>query len=408
MDNMENREKIHDLKNMISKHIDEQELISLTEEMIRIPSHDGVENQETKVAEYIKSVFGKEDIPCHLKEIEDGRCNVIAALKGTGGGKTLLLNGHTDTVGPDGMPGAFNPAISGGKLFGRGSSDMKGPLASMIGAVLAIKRSGLKLRGDLIFTGVINEECGSMGTISLLEDGLTADAAIVGEPTELQICTAHRGVQWYEFHFIGNAVHGGCQSSGVNAIEKAVDFINEVRSRLVPEIYARTHPLLKEATLNIGVIHGGTQLSTVAGDCYVYVDRRFLPDESHAEGESEFMEIIERLEKRDPDFKCEMKITDKLYKDGYYPVACETPTDHPFVTLMEEVVESVTESKPVLGYFPAWTDGGLLSTYGKIPTVILGPGIIKCCHSKEEYIPIAHLSKAALIYALTAINYCNQ
>ena len=299
------------LKETLLTRISEEHLVEMTSDMIRIESYFGVPNQETGVAKYIKSVFDAHDIPCELKEVADGRCNVIATLDSGNPGKTLLLNGHTDTVEPNDMEDAFIPKIVDGKLYGRGASDMKGPLAAMMEAMIVLKETGELKKGKIIFSGVLDEEHNSIGTIDLLESGITADGAIVGEPTELQVHTAHRGLEWFKFHFIGKTVHGGAQRDGINAISKAVAFINEVEQKLIPEVFSRKHPLLKEATVNVGIIHGGTQLSTVAGDCDVYVDRRFLPYETYEEVTQQFQDILDNLSAKDPQFKCEMRVTDE-------------------------------------------------------------------------------------------------
>ncbi len=389
--------------------ISEDHLIKMTSEMISIPSYAGIPNQETSVAMYIKSIFDENDICCELKEVTDGRCNVIATLKSEKPGKKIILNGHIDTVEPNDMEDAFVPRIDCGNLYGRGASDMKGPVAAMIEAMIAIKKSDSLKSGEIIFTGVIDEEHNSKGTIDLLESGITADAAIVGEPSDLEIHTAHRGLEWFEFHFIGKTVHGGAQDEGVNAISKAVDFINAMEESLIPEIFSRKHDLLKEATLNYGVIHGGTQLSTVAGDCYLYVDRRFLPYETYEEVVEQFKTLLNSLSIKDPFFRCEMRVTEESkMKDGYVHLPMEIDPEHPFVSLIKRHVEDVTEKPAIMSFFPAWTDGGLLKGYRNIPTVVFGPGIVSCCHSKEEHIPIWHLPKAALIYALTAVEFCNS
>ncbi len=397
------------LKEVLMSHISEDHLVEMTSDMIRIESYYGVPNQETGVAKYIKSIFDANGIFCELKEVADGRCNVIAKLDSGKPGKTILFNGHMDTVEPNDMEDAFEPKIVDGKLYGRGASDMKGPLASMIEAMIAIKETGTLEKGTIIFTGVLDEEHNSIGTIDILESGITADGAIVGEPTELQVHTAHRGLEWFKFHFIGKTVHGGAQRDGINAISKAVDFINAMEGKLIPEVFSRTHPLLKEATVNYGVIHGGTQLSTVAGDCELYVDRRFLPYETYEEVTQQFQDLLDELAAKDPKFKCEMQVTEEsAMKEGYVHLPMEIELDHPLVSMIRKAVTASTGEEPVMGFFPAWTDGGLLKGFGNIPTVVLGPGIVACCHSKEEHIPVDHLPKAALIYALTALDFCHS
>ena len=279
----------------------------------------------------------------------------------------------------------------------------------MIGAMIALKETGALEEGKVVFTAVVDEEHKSIGTIDLLESGITADGAIVGEPTELQVCTAHRGLEWFQFHFIGKAVHGGAQREGINAIQKAVSFINALESDLMPQVFSRKHPLLREATLNYGVIHGGTQLSTVAGECDLYVDRRYLPYETYDEMTAEFKNLLDKLASEDPKFKCEMKVMDEsVMKEGYVHEPMETDLDDPLVLTIKDSVKDVLAEEPVMSFFPAWTDGGLLRSYGNIPTVVLGPGLIECCHALNEYIPVEHLKKASLIYALTAVEFCKE
>ncbi|MBQ6899563.1 MAG: M20 family metallopeptidase [Firmicutes bacterium] len=398
-----------DLKEKLHSCIDEDFLVKLTADMIKIESYAGVKNQETGVALYLKEVLEQYDIPCCIKEVADGRCNLIAEIDSGKPGKTLMLNGHMDTVKADGMEGAFEPRIIDGKLYGRGASDMKGPVASMAGAMIALKQTGALEAGKVILAAVIDEEHKSLGTIDLLESGVTADGAIVGEPTQLQVCTAHRGLEWFQFHFIGKAVHGGAQREGINAIQKAVSFINALESDLIPEVYSRKHPLLQEATLNYGVIHGGTQLSTVAGECDLYVDRRYLPYETYDEVTAQFRNLLDKLAAEDPKFRCEMKVMDEsVMKEGYVHEPMYTELDDPLVLQIRESVTEVLETEPVMSFFPAWTDGGLLRSYGNIPTVVLGPGLIECCHALNEYIPVEHLKKAAMIYALTAVDFCKE
>jgi len=166
---------------------------------------------------------------------------------------------------------------------------------------------------------------------------------------------------------------------------------------------------LGNATVNIGVIQGGTQLSTVAGYCSVYLDRRFLPYERYKDIGQEFLDIIERLSSQDADFKCEMKVTqDSIMEGNYVHLAYEIDRNDPFVRLMHNKLSRVLGIDAELSYFPAWTDAALLSNYGKIPTVVFGPGYMACCHSKDEFVEVSQLVESCITYALTAVDYCNQ
>lgn len=393
----------------LKSSIKEEEVVEIIRRLVEIPSYPGVKNQETDVANCIKDIFHKEGISAQVVPVSEGRCNIIARLEGRGGGKTLLLTGHTDTVPPYDMQEAFKLREVDDKLFGRGAVDMKGPLACMMASMIGIKRAGIDLKGDLVFAGVIDEEEGSLGTIALLEDGLKVDGAIVGEPTNMDICVAHRGLEWLEFHFEGKTVHGGKQAQGINAILKASDFIQNLEEKLIPEIYSKTHPIIGSSSMNYGTIKGGTQPSTVAGDCVLKIDRRWIPGEVYEDVLKQYQNIIDELSEKDPKFKCEMKIMEEsLMKKGYVHEAMQTDVTHPIVTITKKQVVNIYKKEPALTFFPAWSDGGLLSSYGKIPTIVFAPGDLESAHSSEEFIDKRQIYSAALIYALVAIDYCNQ
>ena len=395
------------IKARLENLIDPREVIRTTEELIRIPSYPGIPEQETAVAGYIENRMTGAGINCHLEEVMDGRSNVIAVLPGTGGGKSLLLCGHTDTVPPYDMQDAMIPRREGDRIYGRGASDMKGSLASMLEAMIAIKRSGVRIKGDLIFAGVIDEEMRSHGAVDLIEKGISVNGAIVGEPSNSKLCIAHRGLEWFDFLFKGRTVHGGDQAKGINAISKAAHFINTVENELVPLLVKRVDPLLGSSTVNIGVIHGGTQLSTVPGECTVSIDRRFLPGEKYEKVCGEFKELLDRLAAEDPDFSCEMKITDvSVMKDGYVHMPLAGTTDNSFITLLREKIDEAYDQDTEISSFPGWSDAGVLSSYGKIPSVVFGPGTTTCCHSPLEYITVSDLTKACQAYVLIAAEFC--
>jgi acetylornithine deacetylase/succinyl-diaminopimelate desuccinylase family protein len=387
--------------------IDPQDLIRTTEELIRIPSFPGIAGQETAVARYIENRMTAAGIACHLEEVIDGRANVIAVLPGTGGGKSLLLCGHTDTVPPYDMADALVPRREGDRIYGRGASDMKGPLAAMLEAMLAIQRSGLRLKGDLIYAGVIDEEMRSHGAVDLIEKGITASGAIVGEPSDSKLCVAHRGLEWFDLCFKGRTVHGGEQAKGINAISKAAHFICAVENGLLPRLEKRQDPLLGKSTANMGVIHGGTQPSTVAGECMLSIDRRFLPSEKYEEVCGELKELLGQLAADDPEFACELKITEaSVMKAGYVHLPLAGTTNGNFITLLQEKIDEAYVQNTEITSFPGWSDAGLMSSYGKIPSVVFGPGNIQCGHSPLEYINISDLNKACRAYASFALEYC--
>src|SRR5665647_709615 len=403
-----------DLDQMIKKHFSEKETIELIKKLVSSPSHEGIENQETGVANHIYDFFTKEGIEAEIIPVCDGRCNVVARLKGkgtgTGMGKTLLLTGHTDTVPPYDMPGnPYEIKIQDGRMFARGVVDMKGGLACMMMAMAAIKRSKLEIAGDIIFAGVIDEEAKSEGTRALLQSDLSYDAAIVSEPSSMKICIAHRGLEWLEFSFHGRTVHGGAQKEGINAIEKAAKFINEIESQLIPELEKRTNPIIGSSSMNYGLIRGGTQPSTVAGECKLQIDRRWVPGEKYSDILDEYQKILDHIEKDDPKFKADFKVMEISYMDSeFVHEAMNTNSEEMIVEIAQKTLKQVTAEEAELKSFTAWTDGGLINYYKGIPTIILGPGSLKSAHSADEHLEVDAVVPAVIIYALISLEYCKQ
>ncbi|QOX64742.1 M20 family metallopeptidase [Anoxybacterium hadale] len=398
----------------LSDFFTQEEAIALLAKLVSIPSHEGIPNQETEVASCIYEFFLGEGIDAELVPVTDGRCNVIATMMGSGGGRSLLFTGHTDTVPPYDMEGdPYSARIDQGKMFGRGVVDMKAGLACMMLAMAAIKRAGISLSGDLIFAGVIDEEAKSEGTRAFLRTGALPDAAIVSEPTNMQICIGHRGLEWFEFTFHGKTVHGGRQKEGINAIQKAMLFLRELEANLIPSLEQRVNPIVGSSTMNYGVIKGGTQPSTVAGLCVLQIDRRWIPGESFAAIKSEYQAVLDRLKASDPDFKADFKVMDESYmEDDYIHEALDTSPEEPIVQLAVKAVGEMAGRQAAgkageLTSFPAWTDGGLLNYYGKVPTIILGPGELGSAHSAEEHIEISALVPAISTYFRIACEYCS-
>lgn len=388
--------------------ISEKEIIDFIGELVKRPSYNGIKNQEAEVAKCIHNLFVKEGIDSEIVLVEDGRSNVIAKLKGCKNGKTLLLTGHLDTVPPYEMIEPFNLKNDGENLVGRGVVDMKGQLACMIYSLIAIKRSKVKLNGDLIFAGVIDEEEKSLGTIDLIEKGIKADAAIVGEPTNLDICVAHRGLEWFELYFKGKTVHGGAQKDGINAILKASNFIQRVEEKLLINIENETHNIIGTSSMNYGTINGGTQPSTVAGECVLKIDRRWVPGIKYEDVVKGYQDIIDELSKEDKKFECSLKVMDaSVMKEGYVHESMEIDISHPIVNIAQTKTQEVFGKIPALTYFPAWSDGGLLSSYANIPTIVFAPGNLKTAHSDDEQLEIKQILPATLIYALIANEFCN-
>ena len=352
---------------------------------------------EGEVAYYIADWVKRAGLEVELQEAAPGRLNVVGIARGDrreGGGKTLLLNGHMDTVGVAGMPDGHTPRIEGGRLYGRGGYDMKGGLAACMLAVAEAKKQ--RLRGDVIFTGVIDEEYASVGTMDLARN-LRADAAIVAEPTELQLIIAHRGFVWLEVETIGKAAHGSRPDLGVDAIVKMGKVLIELE-RLDQNLRANpTHPLLVSGSVHASLIQGGQELSSYPDRCLLSVERRTLPGETPEAVEAELQDIVRDIQRSDPSFQA-------VVRRGLDRSALETPEDAEIIQALQAAsVKVLNQPLPVTGV-PYWTDAAILSAAG-IPSLLFGHSG-SGAHAVEEWVDLASVRTCAEIYLATAMSFC--
>ena len=389
----------------VRRAVKKPELERLVKDLVRIPSHSEVPTREKEAAVFLKEFLESEGIDAKLRNAEKDRPNVIAVVKGRGSGKDLMLNGHLDTVPPYDMDiPPFAPKIEGGKLYGRGSLDMKGGLGAMAMTLVAVERARTKLGGDLILTAVVGEEEKSEGTEDIVLRGPKAHAAIVGEPTDLEIQPSHRGLEWLEVHFYGKAAHGGQADRGVNAISKAAKFVNAVETDLLPRLRQRRSRDTLPPTMNLGVIKGGQQPSSVADHCVIRIDRRWVPEETLEQVFQEIYDVFDGIKKTDPDFKAELK-RDPINMKTMTHVPNVVPRNHPVVRSLSESVQTVTGKPAKMTSFWGWTDAALLTHFGKTPAVVFGPGGAGA-HSRVEYVLTDDLVKCMHIYSMVALDLC--
>ncbi len=314
-----------------------------------------------------------------------GRPNVIARLVGRGGGRSLLLNGHLDTVGVEGMSHApFAPTIRDGRLYGRGSTDMKAGIAAMCAA--AVRAADAGLAGDVILAAVADEEFASHGTRALLATGLRADAAIVTEPTRLAICPAHRGFAWADITVEGRAAHGSRYDVGVDAVTHAALLIAELDAFHRTVLERRTHPLLGRASLHAGTIQGGSGISTYPERCTFSLERRTLPGERGSDFAGEVTDAIARVRARTPQLRASVS-------PGLVQEPNDVPLDHPLVSALQAAARAAGDPVIVEG-LSCWTDAALLSAAG-IPAICYGPGDIALAHAAEEYVKVDEITRAS-------------
>jgi acetylornithine deacetylase/succinyl-diaminopimelate desuccinylase len=279
---------------------------------------------------------------------------------------------------------------------------MKGGLGAMAMAMVALDRAKIELEGDLYLTAVVGEEEKSEGTEDIVLRGPKADMAIVGEPTDLEVQPSHRGLEWLSVHFYGKAAHGGQADQGVNAISMAARFVNLLEADLLPKLRSRDSADMLPPTLNIGVISGGQQPSSVADHCVVRIDRRWTTDETLQQVFEEMYDILDTLKKRDPRVKAEIKRDETNMKTMTH-VPNLVPRDHRLVEALVDSVSEVTGRAPKITSFWGWTDAALITHFGKTPAVVFGPGG-KGAHSRVEYVLTEDLDKCMMVYASTAMN----
>lgn len=389
------------------KDLNSSEAVRLTQELIRIPSHKYVENRESDVAEFIYGYCLKNGLEVEFQEVEGMRRNVIARLKGNGTGKSLIFNGHIDTVPPYEMTvDPFDAEIVDGWVLGRGTNDMKGAVACMITAMLNIKKKGRILGGDIILTAAVGEEEKSDGTEYVVKSGIRADGAIVGEPSNYGYALGHRGLEWLEIRIEGKIAHGGIPELGINAISKAAKLIRKIEEELMPRLKERQNEWMGPSVMNFGLIKGGTQPSSVADSCIIQIDRRYLPGENVEGVIKEYQDIIDDIRKDDPEFKAEIiRMESNLMEEfDHAPLIAEP--DSEIAKTVYGILKDFVGKEPNIEKRRGWTDAGVLSTYGKIPTVVTGPGDLKYSHAKDEKIPVVDLVNYVEIYTRIAEEFC--
>lgn len=331
---------------------------------------------EREAAEFVAAEM--RTIGCEVKLVGGQRPSVIATLPGSGWGRSLMFNGHIDTVGVAGMPDPFSGRIEGGKLYGRGSYDMK---ASVVASMAAIRElANRRPAGDVVLTAVADEEFASLGTQEVLKVCRT-DAAICTEPTSLKTCLAHKGFVWIEIETTGKAAHGSRPELGIDANMKIGRFLAKLDG-LAQALQARQpHPLLGAPSLHASTLRGGSGWSTYSSQCILQVERRTIPGES-------VDAVLAELQALDPE---SMRLV--LARDSF-----EVRSD-------AAIVQAVRKSGggDFVGDTP-WMDAALLSTAG-IETVVIGPHGTGA-HAEIEWVDLDSTYRLAEILRDTAVSYC--
>jgi acetylornithine deacetylase/succinyl-diaminopimelate desuccinylase family protein len=333
-----------------------------------------------------------------------GRWNLLAEKRWGRGGRKLIFNGHLDVV-PAGKTSQwkyppFQGKLAKGKVYGRGSSDMKSGIASFIHALSTIERSEIPLRQGAVILHLVSDEesHGHQGMGFLTQrERIQGDAALVGEPTALQPVIAQKGALWLRILTIGKSAHGSRPHLGVNAVEKMVKLIEGLR--LLP--LEKDHPLLGKPTFNIGTIQGGTKVNIVPEECAIEVDRRMLPGEKKEEVLGEIKEMLDSLQSQDPFFQYRTEEID-------FAEPSEVDPEEKIVKIGVEAIENVMGKKPLLKGSSGFTDARFYINRCHIPTLIFGPGGVDQPHTTDESVDVDALVHAAQINATILVEYLTK
>ncbi|MFD1019836.1 peptidase [Thalassobacillus hwangdonensis] len=399
--------------------------IDLLQRLVQADSTQGNEAQAQKlVIETLKDMgleidvweVDQEEISKHpyyasSRESFEGNPNVVGKWKGTGGGRSLIMNGHIDVV-PAGDHEQWNHDpysgnIEDGKMYGRGVTDMKGGNVSMLMAIQALRSLGVQLKGDVIFQSVIEEESGGAGTLAAVLRGYKADAAIIPEPTNMKLFPKQQGSMWFRVHVKGRSAHGGTRYEGVSAIEKSmiviehIRYLEQVRNERVTDPLYESIPI--PIPINVGKIEGGDWPSSVADLVCIEGRMGVSPEETMEEAKREMERWMEVLKETDPWFETNPP---KLEWFGARWVPGSIDVEHELMNAFVSNFREVMEEEPIVEASPWGTDGGLLTELGETPSLVFGPGVTQMAHFPNEYIELSKVFEVAEIMALAMMDWC--
>lgn len=417
------------LKKVLEKN--KQKYIDRLSELVAIDTHDlghGIDGGlEKQGQDYMAELFRKmgaevtldsmkeEDIEKCFSLYQEGnlghqqtdRYNVYAQFNGEKPGKTLMFNGHIDVMPADEVEEwttpPFSPTIRDGKLYGRGTADMKGGLMAATMAVQLLQDAGIPFSGSVKITSVCDEEGGGNGSMQAIMSGQRADGVVVCEGTSDELILAHMGFVFFRVKFAGKACHSGAKQNGVSAIEKSIKVIQALNEKEHDWLLHYKHPLLPAPNLNVGLIHGGTAGSTVAEDCMFEVCVHYLPNQmSHNQVVKEFQEVVERVAKSDAwleEHLPEVQITQ--FGGGF------EMEEHSFFvdSFKRAYSEARGKAVKVVGS-PAGCDSRLWRNIAECPTIQFGPGNLAQCHAVDEWLDLEAYLQSILIYAELILDFC--
>jgi succinyl-diaminopimelate desuccinylase len=379
---------------------DYNEISKLLADLVSIdsvnPGYPGCRNGEKEISEYVYNYCKKIGIDCILDEVLPGRSNVVCFINGKDR-RGLCLESHMDTVSIKHMDiDPLNPIIKDGRMYGRGSSDDKGSLAAMMIAIKNILKHNIKPSTDLYFVASVDEEYQHRGVDHFLKKGIKLQGAVVGEPTQLDIVTACKGVVRWKITSIGKAGHSSRPDKGHNAIYDMVDFIEIMKNELIASLQNKKHPLLGSPSLSVGCINGGSAVNIIPDQCTIEVDRRLLPGETSETAKNEILDLIAQLKK---DGEIDINVSEPTT----YAMPVDTDNHQIIVKTAISSCTKIIGSSAIKGV-DFGCDASSFTETG-IPSIVFGPGSILQAHTKDEFICLEEVCKASEIYSQICIDF---
>jgi len=385
---------------MFKSSVDEKAVTELLKDLVKIDSVNPAlvpgAKGEAEIAEYVADWLKGLGLKAKVDKIEAKRYNAIGVLKGISGGRSLMLNGHIDTVGYDYMTiDPLKPVIKDRKMYGRGTFDMKGGLVASLAALKAVVDSGTQLKGDVVVAAVCDEEFASIGTERVMEK-TRVDAAIVGEPSALQIERCHKGFAWIDVETKGLAAHGSAWQVGVDAIAEMGKVLTGLDAISV-KLQKKKHPLVGPASVHAGTIKGGLELSTYPDKCLLQIERRTIPGEEKKDVEKEMEALLKSIAENDPKFKASYEIT--FYRDSM-----DVPESSDICQTIIACSKEVIKLTPALTGASGWLDTQIIWSKG-IPAVAYGPAG-EGAHAAVEWVDLDTVIEASKVQELVLRRFC--
>lgn len=402
---------LSDLEKQVLQHIDPDQVVAWTRELVRIPSvyRPQTGEAEENAARWVQARFQELGLETHWEVVEPGRPNVIGILKGPEDGQCLMFEGHTDVVtegnASDWKHPPFEAQIENGRIYGRGGNDMKGGLVAAILAIQAIVKSGVKLGGSILIGALVDEEGRMKGVKHFVEQGWAkgVNAAIICEPEDNRLCIAQKGVMWVKVMVTGKMAHGAMPLTGINPVYRAAALLRELELLEADEIGRHgKHEFLGQPSVTPTIIQspvqGEPQNNVMPAQCTMTLDIRLIPGQSPEDMEAKIRAIFQRLQSRDPHFNADLQVI-----ESRPPTA--TSRQEPVVLELDRAFRDLTGKEPVYGGVPGSTDGTILFGRAGVPIVTCGPGDTLIPHHVDEYLDIDQLVEATRLYAVTAMRY---